>query len=92
MGTDETAQLGVTYGCHKQNGSMCIGWLMDQERRNFPSIMLRIKMSQENVTREYLDSLHSPAPLYSGVKTMVRANFPQLLRRPKKLKQGRARG
>lgn len=88
---NETAQLGVTYGCHKQNGSMCIGWLIDQERRDFPSIMLRIKMSIERVSREYLDSLHSPAPLYRSVNAMVRANFPQLLRKAK-LKPGRARG
>lgn len=81
---NEAAMLGTTYGCHKQNGSMCIGWVMDQERRGFPSIMLRIKMSQENVTREYLDSLHSPAPLYKNVRAMVKANFPALLRTGKK--------
>ncbi len=79
----ENDYMGATYGCHKNNGSMCIGWLMKQDENRFPSIMLRISLSKHNVTREYLDSLYCPAPLYKDVKAMVRANYPELLRNKK---------
>lgn len=63
----ENSTLGSLFMCHKQNGSACIGWLMDQDKRDHPSIALRIKMIKENVTREYLDKLHCDAPLYMKV-------------------------
>jgi hypothetical protein len=74
----EQAQFGAVYGCHKNNGSICIGWLMKQDENNFPSIALRISLSKNNITREYLDGLHSPAPLYKSVKDMIKANYPRL--------------
>jgi hypothetical protein len=74
----ENDTMGGIYGCHKNNGSTCIGWLMKQDENNFPSIKLRISLSKNNVTREYLDSLHSPAPLYASVKEMINANYPDL--------------
>ncbi len=77
----ETDQFGKTYGCHKNNGSICVGWLMKQDENRLPSIMLRIALSKHNITREYLDSLHSPAPLFNTVKEMIKANFPQLLKK-----------
>lgn len=72
----ENEQFGTVYGCHKNNGSVCVGWLMKQDENRFPSIMLRIALSQNKVTREYLDSLHSPVPLYKNVKEMIKANYP----------------
>lgn len=80
----ETEQFGKVYGCHKNNGSVCVGWLMKQDENNLPSIRLRIALSKHNVTRTYLDSLHSPAPLYKTVKAMIKANFPELLKTKKK--------
>lgn len=77
----ENDYLGKTFLCHKKNGSMCIGWLMKQAENNLPSIMLRISLSKHNVDSTYLDSLYSPAPLYKDVKAMIKANFPQLLRK-----------
>lgn len=73
------AALGAVYACHKQNGSICVGWLMDQDRRHLPSIRLRMALLQEEVGAGYLDRLRSPAPLYPSVQAMVRANFPDLL-------------
>jgi hypothetical protein len=75
----ENEYLGKTYGCHKGNGSVCVGWLMNQDKRRFPSIMLRVALSANNVTRAYLNKLSSPSPLYETVEDMVRANFPELL-------------
>lgn len=75
----EKDYLGAIYNCHKNNGNICVGWLMKQDENRFPSNMLRIHLSKNNITREYLDSLHSPVPLYSTVEEMVFANYPELL-------------
>jgi hypothetical protein len=73
--------LGATYLCHKKNGGVCVGFLMNQDARDFPSIRLRVDLMRRGVGREYLDRLRSPAPLYASIRAMVRANFPSLLRR-----------
>lgn len=70
--------MGATYGCHKNNGSVCVGWLMDQDKRNFPSIMLRLSLSKSHVTREYLDSLYCKTELFKSIQEMAHANFPKL--------------
>jgi hypothetical protein len=75
----EKDQLGAIYGCHKNNGSICIGWLIKQDENRFPSIMLRISLSKNNITRKYLDALHSPSPLYESVEEMIEANYPEIL-------------
>lgn len=75
----EGDQLGAVYGCPKNNGNVCVGWLIKQDENRFPSIMLRISLSKNNITREYLDSLHSPSPLYKDVNEMIEANYPELL-------------
>lgn len=73
----DCSEFGAIYGCHKKDGHTCVGWLMNQDERNFPSIALRIDLSRNNVTREYLDSLKSPAGLYASIKEMVLANYPE---------------
>lgn len=75
----EHSQFGAIYGCHKNDGHICVGWLMKQDENRFPSISLRISLSKNNVTREYLDSLHCKAKLYPDVKSMIKANYPELL-------------
>lgn len=75
----EQDQIGKVYGCHKQNGSTCIGWLINQDQRNLPSIALRLDLSRNNVTRAYLDSLKSVKPLYKSIEEMIKANYPELL-------------
>lgn len=76
----ERNPLGTFYGCHKKNGGVCVGWPMNQDGRGFPSIALRMALSKAGVTRDYLDNLRSPAPMYASVEEMVRANFPELLK------------
>lgn len=75
----EQSQLGVTYGCHKNNGTICVGWLMMQDKNRLPSIMLRMSLSSHNVTREYLDSLHCKSEMFETTNDMIHANFPELL-------------
>ena len=74
----EGDQIGTIYNCHKNNGSICVGWLMKQDENNFPSIALRISLSNNHITRSYLDSLSSPSPLYRDIKSMIKANYPKL--------------
>jgi len=76
----ENEMFGAVYRCHKDNGSVCVGWLIKQDEDNFPSIALRMALSKNNITRVYLDSLSSPAPLYKSIKEMIEANFPELLK------------
>lgn len=75
----ENSMMGTVYNCHKNNGSICIGWLMKQDEQRFPSIALRILLSRSNISRDYLDGLHSPAPLYKNVKAMIKANYPKII-------------
>lgn len=70
--------LGTTYGCHKNDGHVCVGWLMDQDTRGFPSIKLRISLGANSVTREYLDKLHCKSEIFKTIKEMVVANSPKL--------------
>jgi hypothetical protein len=74
----EKLQLGSVYGCHKDDGHVCVGWLMKQDENRFPSIMLRMSLSNNKVTREYLDTLHCKTGLYNSVEEMIEANYPEL--------------
>lgn len=76
----ESDFIGKSYLCHKNNGSACIGWLMDQDKNNIPSIDLRIKLIKEGITIKYLDKLKSPVKMYDNIRQMVKANFPELLK------------
>ncbi len=75
--------MGTVYGCHKKNGDVCVGWLMMQDKNGFPSIALRLKLSRENVTRDYLDKLNSPSEMYATTEEMISANYPELLKQNK---------
>jgi hypothetical protein len=70
--------FGTVYGCHKKDESVCIGWLMDQVKRDFPSIALRLSLSRNGISRTYLDSLSCSSEMFDTVKEMCIANFPSL--------------
>ena len=71
--------FGNVFNCHKNNGSICIGWLMDQESRGLPNLKLRMLLSKYSITRQYLDSLRSPVKMYPSIQAMIKANYPSLL-------------
>lgn len=73
---NERSQLGTVYACHLKDGKVCTGWLMNQDKNYFPSIMLRISLSKHNITREFLDSLKCSVPMYETVEEMAKANYP----------------
>lgn len=80
-----------SYGCHKKNGSYCIGWLVANKRLNdnyesardgvFPSIaysttFATLRMSGMEGMLDEIDK--NTPPLYRTVKEMILANYPQL--------------
>jgi hypothetical protein len=77
LAENDSNYMGKVYGCHKKNGSVCVGWLMDQDKRYFPSIALRLSLAKNNITRVYLDALRCKSPLYSSIQEMSAANYPE---------------
>lgn len=77
----EAEQFAPIYYCHKKDGHICVGYLMMQDKNYFPNINLRLSLSKNNVTRDYLDKLLCKLPLYKTTKEMIRANFPELLKK-----------
>jgi hypothetical protein len=75
----ETDQFGFVFYCHKKDGHVCVGFLMNQEKRNFPNLVLRLTLSSCQVDRSYLDNLSCKSLQYDNVYDMVRANFPELI-------------
>lgn len=81
----QDTQWGGVYQCHKKDGHVCVGWLMKQDDNRFPNLNLRIMLSKENVTRDYLDQLQSPSPLYNSVDEMIDANYPDVTKKRKRI-------
>lgn len=76
----EQTSFGKVFQCHKKDDHVCVGYLMKQDERGFPNINIRILLSKYNVTREYLDRIFCKVPLYPTTISMIRANFPELLK------------
>lgn len=74
----DRSELGRLYQCHQKDGHSCVGWLLDQRRRNLPSIALRLALIKAtDVPQQYIESLHSEAPLFDSVEEMCQANYPE---------------
>jgi hypothetical protein len=72
--------MGSVYACHKKDETVCTGWLMNQDKRGFPSIALRLSLSRNKVTREFLDSLKCKSEMFDTVEEMCHENYPELKR------------
>ena len=70
--------IGSAFMCHKQNGSICVGYLMNQDERDFPSNALRLTFIKHGVDREYLDALYCKSERFETIEEMCLANFPEL--------------
>jgi len=75
---NERSQFGAVYSCHKKDGGVCVGWLMNQDENRIPSIALRLMLSQKGITRKYLDSLNCKSKRFETIEEMIVANFPEL--------------
>ena len=69
--------VGAVFRCHKNDGSVCKGWLMNQEQRERPSMALRVNLAKLRVPEAYLSGLNSPAPLFESIEAMIEANYPE---------------
>jgi Family of unknown function (DUF6283) len=77
----EDSTLGSLYACHKEqqldvkDRGVCAGWLLDQKKRDLPSIRLRLLLSQDesaaDAYRKVSDGGHE---MFSTFKAMCRAN------------------
>lgn len=74
----EMDYFGSVYNCHKQDGTICTGWLMNQDKRRFPSIALRLSLSKNKIDRSILDKLHFKSEMYDTVEEMCYTNYPEL--------------
>lgn len=77
----ERERLGKIYNCHKHSTlpiherGLCAGWLLDQKKRNFPSISLRIMLIREPSARDAVARVSSGGlKLFRTVQAMCRAN------------------
>jgi hypothetical protein len=71
--------MGSTFGCHKDTGKLrpaiCRGYLVDQKRRDVPSIRLRLQMSNDPKLVAIFEALDEKDPdLYRSLAAMIRAN------------------
>lgn len=83
----DRSELGAVYGCHKQNGRGCIGWLLDQRRRNCSSIALRVAMMRGDEAAKELNVCVKEAhtaghPMFASIESMCRANGVKVPPRP----------
>lgn len=75
----EKSQFGTVYGCHKGDGQICVGWLMNQNKRRLPSIALRMALIKHNINSNHFSSLQCNSEMFHTVEEMVEANYPELL-------------
>jgi hypothetical protein len=75
---NERSQFGAVYGCHKKDGCVCVGWLMNQDENRMPSIALRFMLSKQGITRKYLDALKCKSERFKTIEEMIVANYPKL--------------
>jgi len=72
--------LGQAYGCHKQNGNTCVGWLITQLKSDNPSLMARItaiRLQSGEFAENLKAAMAKDVDLYSSLKEMVIANYPE---------------
>lgn len=77
----EATPMGTLYACHgfakktHADRGLCAGWLLDQKRRNVPSIRLRmLLLSDPAAVRAIEEVTDGGVKLFASVEAMCRAN------------------
>lgn len=66
----------------KQVQSFCAGWLLDQRRRNYPSLQLRVRMLDDVFAQQVVETLTDAGlELFPSIKDMCIANMTHRPRR-----------
>lgn len=86
----EDDQMGVIFQCHSDiqkpsmERSMCAGWLLDQKKRDLPSISLRLSMrTDDSVAQAVQNVSDGGAKLYETARDMCYANRVVFSTKPK---------
>ena len=70
--------LGSVFLCHKQNGHVCVGWLLNQRARNVPSLALRLALMSGPEAKKLNEALRSATDggheLFDSIEAMCAAN------------------
>lgn len=74
----DSDMMGASYGCHKNDGTLCTGFVMNQDKRGMPSIKLRMNLSQLGVTVANIDKLSCKSEMFKSIREMAINNFPSL--------------
>ena len=79
---DDANPWGALYQCHEDGKKpvdergLCVGWMLDQKRRNVPALLLRLKMMNDERVGEQLERISgSGFSLFRSVQAMCRANL-----------------
>lgn len=75
--------MGASYGCHKNDGTLCTGFVINQDKRGMPSIRLRIELSQLGVRVADLDKLSCKSEMFETIEDMAHANYPRSFKKIK---------
>lgn len=78
LANDKT-QLGAVYGYHKNDGKLCTGFVMNQDKRGIPSIKLRTALIADRVAVGDLDTLYCESEMFNTIEEMSIANYPELV-------------
>ena len=84
---EDTDSFGSTFGCHEFNKRParehrpCAGWMLDQKARGVPNLRLRMILMENRKALKCFEALSRKGlKLFSSIKSMVRANYPELYR------------
>lgn len=72
---NDTRDFGPAYGCHNQNGNLCIGWVLDQRKRHLPCLTLRIAMFEEGVAKQVEEAHDGGHAMFESIAAMAVANL-----------------
>jgi hypothetical protein len=77
----EASQLGTVYACHghgklgNADRGLCAGWLLDQKKRNVPSIKLRLLLMTSEAACAAIEAVTAGGQdLFPSLAAMCRAN------------------
>lgn len=80
LARNDRNDFGALYGCHKYGKSegarsFCAGWLLDQRRRGYPAMQLRLRVITQPGMLEEVESISADGlDLYPSIAAMCAAN------------------
>ncbi len=62
------------YGCHKKDGTLCRGWVIDQRERDIPNVELRFHLACVPGMSDEVRDVRCPVPRWPSIRVMAQAN------------------